>query len=227
MMRQMLYLQWKAARWVLAPFIVLAFALPVLAVRTATSAAATGPEGLNATILVVLQIWSPIFPLLALLVGVAVGLTAWSWDHSTNHVYALALPVQRWEYAVLKMGAGAMVLLLPVVAAWLGALVASLSVTLPTELHAYPTAFGVRFLIAALVTYGAAFALAAGTVRTTAWLVIGVVVFLVFGTFLAEFLRDALRLEAIWTPLDVLHAALVRWPGPFHVFGGNWMLIDV
>ena len=224
---QMIFLQWKASRWLLLPFMLLCFGLPQLAVRTAERSARLD----DATVAVdwllgVLALWMPLFPLLAAAVGIAVGLSAWNWDHRVNHVYSLSLPLRRRDYALLKLLAGAAALLLPLAAVLLGALIAIAAVDLPPGLRGYPVTFSLHFLLAMLLAYALAFALAAGTLRTTVIVFVSLIVFVVFGTIAAEYINDVTRLDIV-TPLEILEELFVHWAGPFHVFGGRWTLIDV
>ena len=227
MLGQSLMLQWKASRFAVVPFVLAGFGLPLLAVRQAHASAARSPFGAAGTMIDSLQMWLPLFPITAALLGLTLGLGAWSWDHRSNHVYALSLPVTRWEYALLKLAAGVIVLLIPVAAVLAGVSLGVALIDVPAGLHAYPFAFTFRFLLAALIVFAAAFALAAGTVKTTTRVLSGLVLFLIFGSIAVGFVEQAFGIEDMWTPIEMLHAAFGRWPGPFHVFGGNWMPIDV
>lgn len=226
MLREMLSLHWKASRWVLLPFLLLTFGLPLLVLRlidqVAAADAAFGAQGS----IYVMEMWAPFFPILAAIVGFAVALTGWAWDHRVGHVYALALPVSRARYATQKFLGGLVVLLVPVLALLAGIVLGRMLTTLPDGVQAYPLTFTARFLLASALTYALGFALAAGTMRTVIWLLAGAFLVVVFGTLLVEFLEGALG-TSLWTPLELIFAALVDWPGPFHVFGGSWMLIDV
>lgn len=228
MLRQFLYLHWKSARWAILLFTPVCFALPLLAVRFAQqNTRGIEPDFIAGALLMTLQVWVPLFPLIAGLAGVTLALTAWSWDHGNHHIYALSLPLARWEYALQKFLAGLVLLSVPVLALYIGALLGAGMIELPDGLRSYPFALGGRFLLAALIAYALIFALAAGTVKTTVRLVTAFVLFLVFGSLAAEFIQSALGLDRVYTPFHLMDAVLMRWPGPFHVFGGNWMLIDV
>lgn len=227
MMMETLALQWRAARWALLPFVVVAFGFPLMALRTARGHVQEMPFAPAEAVLVSLQLWLIVFPMTAALLGVAVGLAAWAWDHGSRHVYALSLPLHRWEYALLKFGAGAVLLLIPVAALLAGLLLGLVGFELPDGLHAYPFAFTLRFLMAALVTYAIAFALASATMRTAVWVISAYVAFLIFGTMAVGFARDSLGMTELMTPYELMTHLLMRWPGPFHVLGGNWMPIDV
>jgi hypothetical protein len=225
MLAQMTFLQWKASRWVLLPFVLICFGLPQLVLNVATQP--RYGEVVTATHVVYrLERWMPLFALLAAIVGFAAALSAWVWDHNARHVYALSLPLRRSQYALLKFGAGATSLLAAVAAVLVGALVAIVVNDIPAGLRAYPVAFTMRFLLATLIAYSLGFALAAGTVRTTVILIIAFLVFLIGGTIATGFIESALRIE-MFTPLDLLHDAFAQWGGPFNVFGGFWALIDV
>lgn len=127
------------------------------------------------------------------------------------------------------MGAGALLLLLPVFLFWIGCLLATSFTEVPEGLHAYPNAIAFRFLLASLVAYAVFFALAAGTMRTAMVILTVLVAILILGEVAPPFLGELAGLNALreFSLLEwFLHSAL-EWPGPFEVFTGNWMLIDV
>jgi hypothetical protein len=228
MYNPMLFVHWKQVRLLLIPFVVAAFGLPLLAVQ------GFGWEGTGVDtsfesyrLWASYQVWLEYFPMLAASVGALVALTAWNWDHRFGHVYALSLPVARWEYVMLKMGAGAALLLIPVGALWIGAQLASASVEIPEGLRAYPNQLAFRFLLASLISYSLFFAMGASTIRTTIWVVSSIFVFIVGGNLIGAAL-------AYWIPslegANLVSAAVgwfVRAGGPFAVFTGSWTLIDV
>jgi len=161
-----------------------------------------------------------LFPILAVILGLTLSVAAWSADMQAEHVYALTLPVPRWHYVLLRFAAGA-VLLIPVTAAVaLGGAVAVGSIDLPAGLRSYAGALTLRFGLAALVSYAATFALAAGTRRTAAT-VLGVFLALVVLTLVLEGLGVGVNL------FEVVVNAIFRRPGPFEVLAGPWMLIGV
>lgn len=215
MYQPMLYIHWKQARLPLLPFIVAAFGLPLMSIQGLGAALGEGfvPGAYSALNTLSL----PIYPVLAFLTGVGLALTAWNWDHQLNHVYALSLPVARWEYSMLKMGAGVVLALIPTVALWIGAHAASLAVALPEGLQAYPNQLAFRFFLAVLLSYALVFAMASGTVKTNLWVLSGVIVAFVTGVSVLEYMGLA----------DVVVQFLWRAGGPFEVFTGNWALIDV
>lgn len=226
--REVLTLQWKASRWGLAPFVLIGFGLPLLALRTARWAAAGAGDFWAGNALVsVLELWNPLFPMVALVLGATVALTAWHWDHKEGHIYALSLPLARWEYVLMKFAAGALLLLIPVSALWAGASLGTWQTPIPEGLNAYPHSFSGRFLLAALLGYATTFALAAGTMRTALTILLGTIAFVMFGPLIVGWTEVLLGVEVPIRPLEILDALLLRWPGPFHVIGGNWSLIDV
>ncbi len=228
MVHPMLLVHWKQARLLLIPFVVAAFGLPLLLVQGFGATAADQSVSLDAyRMLAAYQVWLPYFPLLAGSIGAVIALTAWNWDHRYGHVYALSLPVARWEYAMLKMGAGAALVLLPAAGLWLGAHLASASVTLPEGLRAYPNHLAFRFFLASLVAYAVFFALASGTIRTTIWIVSAVLAVLLgaglIDTALAYYVPALDNTRLVFS----LTGWLLRAGGPLGVFTGNWALIDV
>jgi hypothetical protein len=230
MFQQLLFVHWKGARFGLLPFVLMAFGLPLLVIQGLTSNSAD-PEMVSPIavhMLHVFQIWAPLFPLLAALTGIVLALSAWSWDHKGDHVYPLSLPLARWRYVLMKMGTGVVLLVLPCFAFWLGALLATSFLDIPEGLRAYPSAVAVRFLITALLLYALLFAMAAGTPRTTIWVLLAFVVLLVSAGFVADFLGGTV-LPGFQSSmlLEWLLDRLLNWPGPFEVITGSWMLVDV
>jgi hypothetical protein len=227
MYQPMLFVHWKQVRLLLIPFVVAAFGLPLLAVQ-GLGADATG--GVSAEVYQIVsgyQVWLPLFPMLAGAIGIVLALTAWNWDHLLGHVYALSLPVARWEYALLKMGAGIALGLVPTLAFWIGAHVAAASVTLPAGLNAYPNQLALRFFLAMLMAYAFFFALGAGTVKTTVWVVTGIFAALVASEVLGDVLVLYFSGLENLSYLELATDWLVERGGPFEVFTGNWTLIDV
>ncbi len=228
MYEPLLFIHWKQVRIALLPFAVAAFALPLLSIQGLGAPPGASGLALDAyRASAALEIWLPLYPTLAAALGVTLALSAWNWDHQLKHVHALSLPIPRWQYVLRKMAAGAALALVPALALWAGALLATASVSLPEGLHAYPTQLALRFLLATLVAYALLFALAAGTVRTTTVVVLGLTVFVILVGLLAA------PLATLFPTLDRVNLAqwlmesLVEAPGPLEVFTGTWSLIDV
>jgi hypothetical protein len=157
---------------------------------------------------------------LALGLGLAVATLAWTYDHRGRHVYALALPVPRWHYVLLRFGAGAVLLGGPVIALWAGTLVAAGAATIPAGLHAYPNTLALRFALAVLVGYSIFFAASSGTMRTARYILAAIGVLIAIDVMAAIAGVDIHIFE--WVFLRML-----VWPGPFDIITGRWMLIDV
>jgi hypothetical protein len=228
MYKSLLFLHWKQIRHALALAAVASFALPLLMVSGMGT-----PPGMEALSLEAYRIiggveaWLMFFPMLALAIGVTLALSSWNWDHQLNHVYALSLPVTRWEYTLQKLLAGMTLAMIPAVGLWIGAHVAAASISLPEGLHAYPNQLAVRFSFAILLSYALLFSMAAGTTKTTLKVVGVVLAFVFFGSMANDYL-------AMYSPffdrVQIVQGVLewmLRAPGPFEVFTGNWSLIDV
>ena len=228
MYQPMLYVHWKQIRLGLVPFILGAFALPLLMVQGLGVTPGMDTTTLEAYRIVnEFQVWLPLFPLLAAGTGMTLALSAWNWDHRHNHVWALSLPLSRWEYAMLKMGAGAALALLPAAAMWVGAHLAVASIELPAGLNAYPNQLALRFALATLISYAFLFAMAAGTIKTTVWFVSGVIAFIILGNMANGFLADYYEFFQRTNIVVEFFRIVADSPGPAEVFTGNWALIDV
>ncbi len=217
MFRAVLFTQWKWTRGALLFATCLTFALPMLSMRAAGRALA---EANARTLLAQVEAFGIFYALCAGLTGLLVAGMAWTSDHSGRHVYALSLPIERWKYVAMRYGAGATTLAAPIIALWVGSIVAIASVDIPAGLHAHPTALALRFALALLLTYSIFFAISSGTKRT-AGILLGI-----FGAFiLFEIIRDPLGIKA--SPFFWLIELLLDSPSTFGVFNGRWMLIDV
>ena len=218
MFRVMLYSQWKWSRLILLLGSVAGFVLPLISVHGAARVDASplqAPELLHTV-----QSWGVLYPVLAATLGLLVAMATWTPDHRGRHVYALALPVPRWRYVLLRFGAGALLLAAPITAVLVGALLATVSATIPAGLQGYPVALAVRFALAVLVAFAVFFAVSAGTARTA-----GMVLALIGGVMLVQVIASVARVD-----LDLvgkLQIVVLNWPGPLAIFTGRWMLIDV
>lgn len=212
--------QWKASSTAVFLLAVAGFIIPLLAVQQAGFSAGERRAWDLVVMLSAVESVGGLFPIVAVVLGLTLSVSAWSADHQGDHVYALTLPVPRWYYVLLRFGAGA-VLIVPVTAAvGLGCALALWSLDLPEGLRSYAMAVTLRFALAGLVSYAALFALAAGTKRTAA-LILGAVV-AIFA--LAEFLAMAGMGPGLF---GLLVEGILSRPGPFEIFGGPWMLIGV
>ena len=216
MLNAMIRIQWKACRHLVIALAVAAFALPIVSVRV-------GWKGAGANFprfLMELQLWGWFYPGLAAITAVALAAALWTSDRRGHHIYAMLLPIPRWRYVLLKYLAG-LVLLLPIMLAlWIGAQLATASLTLPPGLRGFAPALGLKFALALALLFGFAFAAAAASRRA-----LGIALRLT-GLFLAVHVAVILlspTRNLLWTVVT----ALATWPGPFTILGGRWMLIDV
>jgi len=228
MFRSLLFLHWKQVRYALILCVVGAFALPLIMVSGTEGTVGGGAPGTAAyRMLESMNFWLGFFPTLAGVIGMTLALTSWNWDHQYNHVYALSLPLSRWEYTLNKLLAGLTLALLPAGALWLGAHLASASVELPYGLHAYPNQLAFRFLLALVFSFALLFAFASGT-KSTAIKVLGVTLgAVVVGTIANDMLAQHYDLFARTQFVQIALTWLSNAPGPFEVFSGNWSLFDV
>lgn len=218
MFRVVLWGQWKWVRLFLVLGTLTALAVPVVSVLMALPEQ-NSPGGpmdlLRAT-----RAWGTVYPLLAAGLGLLIATSAWAPDHRGRHIHALSLPVPRWRYALLRYGAGLVLLVPPVVALLVGCLVTGAIATLPAGLQTYPVALTLRFALAAGVAFSVFFAISAGTTRTAGLILASIILLGVLGTM-------APTVGVPEEPVAKLFTALFADTGPFGVFTGRWMLVDV
>jgi hypothetical protein len=209
--------QWRWSRIVIILGTVIGFALPILSVQGATN----DDRGLRPIeLLLWLQGWGILYPLLAAGLGLLVAMASWAPDHRGRHVHTLSLPIERWRFLLYRFAAGVTLLLIPIAALLLGALLASKGAQIPPGLRTYPISLGLRFALATLVAFAVFFAISGGTPRT-AGIILGTI-----GTLVAiGILGTAMGFEI--PMLDYFGIALFNSPGPLALFAARWMLIDV
>ena len=219
MFLQVLKAQWMQTRQVVVTFVVLAFAAPLTSVYYG-SGLSSSDIGKVAGWLQASESLGVAIPIVALFLGVFVGMAAWTADHAGRHVYALSMPVTRAHFVLLRFGAGLALLLPPVLAMGLGPMVASMAVDLPVGLHAYPLQLTARFALASLACFAIFFSISIATKRALL-LTLGAI----GGVLLADLLLKALGNEVSVT--DTVLQLLTRWPGPLSILVGRWALFDV
>lgn len=208
--------QWQTTKVAVFLLLTACLALPSLSLRGAADA--SGPWAAWDLVGAAAG-WSFTYPLVAMLGALALAIAVWRPDHRSAHVYALTLPLPRWEYLLMRYSAGVVLLLAAGITLAIGALLAVRTIVLPPGLHAYPLALAVRFCVAGIVAYTLLFALSGLTARAARWLV-ALLLLLVIAS--AGF--DLLGLA--WNPLRfVIDAALSPY-SPLVVFRASWMLID-
>lgn len=216
--RVILYRQWKWSRLIIVIGTVAAFAIPLLSLQGAARAdrgALQAQELLHAV-----QSWGTLYPLLATTIGLLVAITAWASDHRGRHIHALTLPLPRWQYVLLRFGAGLGLLAGPILGVLIGALLATLAATLPPGLQAYPIGLSVRFALALFVAYAVFFAISAGTARTA-----GIILGTIAAVILVQLVASTANLD--FDLFSLAQSLLLLGPGPLAVFTGRWMLVDV
>src|SRR5256885_15219570 len=161
MFRVMLYSQWKWTRLIVGVGSIAGFGVPLVSVQGAARADSNPLQA--GELLQAVQSWGTLYPVLAAALGLLVAIATWAPDHRGRHVHALSLPLPRWRYVLLRFGAGAALLAVPVFAVSAGALLATWSATIPAGLQGYPGALAIRFALAVLVAYAVFFAVSAGT----------------------------------------------------------------
>lgn len=219
MFKQVLYAQWLASRTPVLVFVVLAFTAPLATVYYGSGVGLDGSGQVSAWLIGAEKIGAAI-PIIALFVGVYLGIAAWAPDHLGKHVYALSLPVPRWMFVLLRFGAGATLLLAPLVALELGALLATMSVHLPEGVHAYPVQIALRFALASLTCFAIFFALSIATKRAILMVLAGAGGVLLTDVVLSTFAKDVHFTESVFY-------LLTNWPGPLSIMMGRWALFDV
>ena len=218
MFRVMLWGQWKWSRLVIALGSVAAFTLPVLSVR-GTASVDQFPVS-PAEFLGRIGAWGTLYPVLAATLGLLVAMAAWAPDHRGRHVHALSLPIPRWRYALYRFAAGLALLSAPLLALLVGSLLASATAAPPAGIHAYPVALTIRFALALLIAFAVIFAVSGGTART-AGIILGVIAAVIVVQVIASVASIDLDL------VNRLQTIFIGWAGPFAVFNGRWMLLDV
>ena len=208
---------WAWTRLLVGAVALLAFLMPAFAWRIS--------KGYSESVSVLqlmdgLSVLGPMLGFLALFGSFVLAVYPWTLDAETKHVYPLALPVSWTRYVGMRYAAGALTLLVPSLALYIGCRFALSLITLPPMLQAYPGALAVRFLLAALVAYSASFALQYLAGRRAA--LVALLLVLGFAVTLT-----AMEISGAKALSDAIGVFLFDFPGPFGVFTQSWVLIDV
>ena len=218
MFQAILRTQWKWSWHAVALGVVAAFALPLISVQP------TGAQSnyifQTVDIMSEMSRYSPWFGGLALLLGALFATMTWASDHRGKHVYALTLPISRQRYVLMRYAAGLILLAAPLLALWIGSIVAASTAQIPAGLRSYPHALSLRFALAAILSFSILFAISSGTTRTAAYVLTALLVLGLGQVGINVFGIDENMLRMIFD-------RLVVWPGPFEIFTGEWKLIDV
>lgn len=218
MFGQILYTQMKWSRAALALLSVITFAAPAGVWR-----AASGSYWRSYSAMEVMSGFSALGFMLAMMsffCGFLIVAQAWQVDAAARHVYPLSLPIPWSKYVAMRFGAGAILLLIPTVALWLGCLLVLALIQLPDTLQAYPITLSARFLLGSLVGYAVVFAIQYLSGKKAAYLFLG-------GTVAFVLIAAVVQSTGNGDLLRVAFEYLFNWPGPLAVYGSEWMLIDV
>lgn len=218
MFQAILRTQWKWSWHAVALSVVAAFALPLISVQPTGARS----DSIFQTVAIMNEMsrYSQWFGGLALLLGLLFATMTWASDHRGKHVYALTLPISRPRYVLMRFAAGLILLATPLLAMWIGSIVAAGTAHIPTGLQSYPHALSLRFVLATLLAFSIFFAISSGTTRTAAYVLTAL---LVLG--LGQVGINVVGIDA--DMLGWIFDQLVVWPGPFEIFTGDWKLIDV
>ncbi len=217
MFRQVLFTQWKWARTELFLYVIAGFLVPTIIIRVGFSFVDSYS---TSSVLSVGQYAGVFFGGLAMLAAVGLAWRPYIIDAALKHVGPLSLPVPWAMFVRLRFVAGAVLMLIPTIAVWIGSIAATAAAPIPPTLHAYPTGLAIRFYLSALTAYAAAFLLqyVAGRNATRVAVAILLVVAL---------METGSALLGFHSPMVGAWNVLTTWPGPFSTFSGIWMLIDV
>jgi hypothetical protein len=200
----------------LAPVIALAVvvlaAIPLLTIQ-GESVPGIGGDRID-ILLAQATYFSPYYPAIAVALGGFLAAAHWLPDIRGRWVYAFALPIPREQLALLRLGAGAVLALPPIIALWVAATIGALAAELPAVVQSHATSIALRFGAATMVVYCAGSLLV--LLGRKAWFIVAFLVALVmldlFGIGAAPAIADALFLH----PLS-----------PFHALAGHWLFLDV
>lgn len=216
MFGQSLYVQWKWNRDFLgfytaaafaAPLVILWVALPHLGLTSGRELVSVGGVVGAATAVI------------AVLAGLTVAWQGYGVDERVGHIYALSLPITRGRMLAIRAGTAAIMLVLPALGVWAGAMLAAGQLELPPSLHTYAGSLATKALLASWLAHACMFALRY-CARRRAKVVLGM---LVFSAGALAFTRGVAPGGAATQVADFL----ISNPGPFGVLFGRWTLIDV
>ena len=218
MFAQTLFVQWKWNRDFLACFTIIGFIVPILflAIALPHIAVASARELVTAGGIIGVTVAG-----VAVIAGLTIAWQGYGVDDRIGHIYALSLPVTRLRALTMRAATAGVLLVVPAVGVWIGALLATAHATLPPTLQGYAGSLALKAMLASWLAHCSMFALryAAGR-RAKA----------VMGTLAAGAILLSL-LAVIWPatrePIARVGDYLISAPGPFGVVFGRWTLIDV
>lgn len=154
------------------------------------------------------------YPALAVAMGLLYAGANWLPDATGRWVYAFTLPVSRERLALMRLGAGGILMLPAVAAIWIVGTIGAATAALPPMVQSHAGALALRFGAATLVVYLAGSVLV--LIGRKAWyLVVGIMVVLLVTNY---------SLTLYGSVMDTLF--LGPW-SPLHVLAGYWLYLDV
>ena len=218
MFREILKTQWKWSWILVAIAIACAIIIPVIGIGHIKGGDLNAVAVREVVTSVERTGW--FYGLLAASLGTSLGSTAWGADTAGSFVYAMSLPLPRWHYVMNRFLAGALLILPVALVVGISGYAVVAAATLPAGLHPYVGALALRFLLAALLSYAFVFGAAAPAPKTVLAAAFAFILLLVFsGGLSAAGFRGSI--------IDRGFEGLFSPSGPFAVFIGRWMLIDV
>jgi hypothetical protein len=217
MFREVLFTQWKWARTELFAYTIGAFLVPTCILKIAMGG--TSDQSYAATLSTVAATGG-FFVVLAFVCAIGLAVRPYLIDQALRHVYALSLPVPWTAFLRYRFAAGAVLLVAPAIAVFMGAGLAALTSTIPSTLHAYPFGLAVRFYLSALEIYAATFFLQYAFGKHAVRVVLGILGALVVIELASRMLGWSDAWMWMWDHL-------ANWPGPFDTLAARWMMIDV
>ena len=218
MFGQMLYVQWRWSRDLLAFFVVAGFAIPLLTawiiLPQLGTPAAHELIGVGGTIG-----WFCLG--LAMLAGGSIALQGYGADDRGGHIYALSLPVTRSRFLGTRTLSAFVILALPAAAVGIGGALVAANVDMPATLESYPVALAMRVLLAAWLAHSCVFALRYAAGRRMK-IIFFAALLMVVGTLLLSTVAPDVRVA-----LSRAGHFIGSHPGPFGVLFDRWTLFDV
>ena len=160
------------------------------------------------------QFMGPFYPGVAVALGGLFAAAYWLPDATGRWVYAFTLPISRARLALLRLGAGAVLMLPAVLSLWVVGVIGAAASDLPAIIQVHAGALALRFAAGTLVAYAAGSLLV--LLGRKAWFLAGGMVILALlgglGIGIWQWLIDVFFLSPI---------------SPFHVLAGYWLYIDV
>lgn len=166
------------------------------------------------SLLVQAQFMARFYPGVAVALGGLFAAANWLPDATGRWVYAFTLPISRAKLALLRLGAGAVLMLPAVLSLWLVGLLGAAVSSLPAIIRVHSGALALRFAAGTLVAYAAGSMIV--LLGRKAWYLAG-------GLVLIGAL-GGIGIEFFERMIDILFLSPIS---PFHVLAGYWLYLDV